>query len=171
MVEKLELSRRESSRLDIIPNNLTQVTTLPFDPRYDVTHKSMTFEMTIDVPTSLTEAIHLIRNEAYDLILNADGSISWKINGVTEADGFRQFELTSVPLFAGKHDIRLFVLGFRSDHSVVKLFVDGVEIDNEELIYAFATVTDQQARPRDMDIGDNRVFMTNINYYQTGFED
>lgn len=171
MIEKLDLARRDKSRLDIIPSSVESITVLPFDPRYDVTQKSMTFEMTIDVPTPSMEATPLIRNEAYDLVLNANNSISWIINGVTELSGVQQFNLTSAPLFEGQHDIKLYVLGYKSDHSVVKLFVDGVEVASEDLVYAFATVTDQQATPRDMLIGNDKVLMTNINYYQTGFED
>ena len=158
-------ARREYSRYNEFPSDVVGERTLvPFDPRIDVSSKSMTLEFTADF--SIPQSMTLVENGAFSVDLQDTGELSWTIVGVNE-QGDEVIEVLTTPPLSDVADIRLYVLGYKNDGPELRIYVnnelvaeaEGSEIENLLSVDG-----------ADMYIGAPGYPLSNINYHTNAFE-
>lgn len=164
---KLLQHRQVCSRVPLIPWQVNQLQTIPFDPRFDICGGDLTFVTVLEIPSSAYAGGNLIRKPgSFDLRITPETKVALTIDGVSEEGTNSVIDLLSAPLTPGIHEIALGLTGHRRSNTVATLYVDGMEVDvfdQADILWILHSNTS------DLVLGDDTHQMKGTHFYLTRF--
>lgn len=160
--------RLRVSRIELVPENVSEQQILPFDPRFDIGTKHLTLDFTIEIPQDVSETKTLFALEdTHTLELLEDRSLLWTINGARSEGPLVTTTLQSSALSPDTHRITLSILGSKADRPIIELYVNGTRVD--EMDRETVAIRGLWSSDGSITIGDDGVSMSDIRYFNLHF--
>ncbi|MCA9189129.1 MAG: hypothetical protein KDA99_26070, partial [Planctomycetales bacterium] len=165
MIAQLQTERERLSRLSMIPEQVNDLTIVPFDPRLDISGGEATILFSFERPADIATPVTLFQKpDSWSLVLDTNGALQLNVTGVDVVGHPLQTLISTAPVTATRHEVMVLFGGFKNDETTIDIYVDG----------ALAAAAEESQRPwnvwsstSDLRIGDARVAMSDIRMHLT----